>query len=190
MSVEDKYMSRSTTKPTKWHVRPAKTLVSLGIHPVWSESSLSAWRSLRSLATHWTHSEDWSDWADAQADLSLNWAQRSLFWFCRVAALTKFMGQGIAKPTKRVTSKVSDQTAHPLSLISTRWSFVSSAIHTPEHQVKTKGLKCSLDVFHFFLVHIFELRHDKTCLREFPTRPDSNRPVQPQKLARVLKFRL
>ena len=30
------------TKPTKWHVRPAKTQISLGIHPVRSESSLSA----------------------------------------------------------------------------------------------------------------------------------------------------
>ena len=28
------------------------------------------------------------------------------------------------------------------------------------------------------------------CLRESPTRPDINRPAQPQKLARVLKFRL
>ena len=46
------------TKPTKWHVRPAKTQISLGIHPVWSESSLSAWRKLGSLATHWAHSED------------------------------------------------------------------------------------------------------------------------------------
>ena len=26
--------------------------------PVWSKSSLSAWRKLRSLATHWAHSED------------------------------------------------------------------------------------------------------------------------------------
>ena len=33
-------------------------------------------------------------------------------------------------------------------------------------------------------------RHDITCLQEFPTRPDTNRPAQPQKLARVLKFRL
>ena len=30
------------TKPTKWHVRPAKTHISLGIRPVWSESSLCA----------------------------------------------------------------------------------------------------------------------------------------------------
>ena len=30
------------TNPTKWQVRPAKTQISLGIHPVLSESSLSA----------------------------------------------------------------------------------------------------------------------------------------------------
>ena len=56
------------TKPTKWHVRPAKTQISLGIRPVWSESSVrmkkawnlsyplnlqSAWRKLGTLATHW-----------------------------------------------------------------------------------------------------------------------------------------
>ena len=39
-------------------VRPVKTQISLGIRPVWSESSLSAWRNLGSLATHWVHSED------------------------------------------------------------------------------------------------------------------------------------
>ena len=37
---------------------PAKTQISLGIRPVWSESSLFAWRKLGSLATHWVHSED------------------------------------------------------------------------------------------------------------------------------------
>ena len=40
------------------------------------------------------------------------------------------------------------------------------------------------------LILLFEPRHDKTCLREFPTRPDTQRPAQPQPLARVLKFRL
>ena len=40
------------------------------------------------------------------------------------------------------------------------------------------------------LQYIYEPRHDKMCLREFLTRPDTNRPAQPQKLARVLKFRL
>ena len=51
-------MSCLMTKPTKWHVHPAKTQISLVTHPVWSESSLSAWRKLGSLATHWVHSED------------------------------------------------------------------------------------------------------------------------------------
>ena len=46
------------TKPTKWHVCPAKTQISMGICPVWSESSLSAWRKLGSLAFHWAHSKD------------------------------------------------------------------------------------------------------------------------------------
>ena len=39
-------------------VRPAKTQISEGIRPVWSESSLSAWRKLGSIATHWAHCED------------------------------------------------------------------------------------------------------------------------------------
>ena len=46
------------TKPTKWHVSLAKTQISLGIRPVRSESSLSAWKKLGSLATHWALSED------------------------------------------------------------------------------------------------------------------------------------
>ena len=39
-------------------------------------------------------------------------------------------------------------------------------------------------------LNIIEPRHEKTCLQEFPTTPDTNPPAQPQKLARVLKFRL
>ena len=45
-------------KTNKVSVRLAKTQISLGIRPVWSDSSLSAWRNLGFLATHWTHSED------------------------------------------------------------------------------------------------------------------------------------
>ena len=45
-------------KTNKVAVCPAKTRISLGIRPVWSESSLSTWRKLGSLATHWAHSED------------------------------------------------------------------------------------------------------------------------------------
>ena len=39
-------------KTNKVTVRPEKTQISLGIRPVWSESSLSAWRMLGPLATH------------------------------------------------------------------------------------------------------------------------------------------
>ena len=39
-------------------VRPAKTQISLGIRPVWPESSLSAWKNIGSLATHWAHNSD------------------------------------------------------------------------------------------------------------------------------------
>ena len=45
-------------KTNKLSVCPAKTQMSLGIRPVWSESSLSAWGNLWSLAVHWTHSDD------------------------------------------------------------------------------------------------------------------------------------
>ena len=54
-------MTQCMTKPTKWHVRPAKTRISQGICPVWPESLLFAWRKLGSLATDWAHSRDWSD---------------------------------------------------------------------------------------------------------------------------------
>ena len=46
----------SRDKTNKVSVRPVKTQISLGIRPVWSESSLSAWRNLVPLATHWAHS--------------------------------------------------------------------------------------------------------------------------------------
>ena len=74
------------TKPTKLHVRPAKTQISLGISPAWSESSLFAWRKLGSLLTIWAHSKDWSDWGDAQTDLSLCWAHMSFCRFCHALA--------------------------------------------------------------------------------------------------------
>ena len=48
-------MSCDMTKPTKW-VCAQRTQISLG--PVWSQSLLSAWRNLGSLAIHWAHSED------------------------------------------------------------------------------------------------------------------------------------
>ena len=59
-------------------VCPAKTQISLGIRTVWPESSLCAqWVAKEPSFLH-KDSEDWSDLADAQADLSLCWAQSFL----------------------------------------------------------------------------------------------------------------
>ena len=81
-------------KTNKVTVRRATTQISLGIRPVWSESSLSAWRNIGPLDTYWAHSEDsYSDWADAQA--CPGWSESSLgahsfCWFCHVAAQITF----------------------------------------------------------------------------------------------------
>ena len=47
-------------KTNKMNMRPTNTQISLGIRPVWSESSLSqsAWRRFGSLAIHWVHCKD------------------------------------------------------------------------------------------------------------------------------------
>ena len=72
-------------------VRPAKTQISLGIRPVWSEFSLCAqWVAKNPSFLH-ADSKDWSDWADAQADPSLCWAHMPFCWFCPEAAQMWFL---------------------------------------------------------------------------------------------------
>ena len=51
-STDLKHLSRGTAFPTRLHVRPAKTPISLRNRTVWSESSLSAWWRFGSLATY------------------------------------------------------------------------------------------------------------------------------------------
>ena len=60
--------SCSTTKPTKWHVRPAKT-------------------SLGPKVFSCGQGRFWSDWAAAQADSSLRWAHRSFCFCCAQAEI-------------------------------------------------------------------------------------------------------
>ena len=61
------------TKLTKW-VCAQRRQISLGIRPVWSESSLCAqWVAKDPRFLH-ADSEDWSDWADVHAGLRLRWA--------------------------------------------------------------------------------------------------------------------
>ena len=71
------HLGRLMTEPTKWHVYPGKTQTSLGIQPVWSESSLSAWRKLGPLAPNWADRED-SDQTGWMPRLIWGFAQRTL----------------------------------------------------------------------------------------------------------------
>ena len=68
-------------KTNKVTVRPVKTQISLGICPVRSESSLSAWRAGVLSYPLSAQRRLWSDWADAQADLSLRWAHTHFVGF-------------------------------------------------------------------------------------------------------------
>ena len=67
---------RSTTKPTKWAVRPAKTRIKPR-HP----PSL-----IRVFAVPWKSSGPYSEDVDAQADLSLRWAHISFCCFYHALA--------------------------------------------------------------------------------------------------------
>ena len=80
-------LSHLMRKPTNWHVHPAKTQISLGIRPVRSESSLSAWRKLGSLATHWAHTKE-SDQTGRMPRLIWVFAGRTCHFvdFCHEAA--------------------------------------------------------------------------------------------------------
>ena len=123
------------TKPTKGHVRQAKTQISLDIRSVWSVFAVR-------LKKHWTLSYPlspqrrlWSDWADAKADLSLRWAHVILLvlsWhgstrlFCSsFSRLTKWLEDVFEPGLEKMclmsyaNNKGADQPAHPRRLIST-----------------------------------------------------------------------
>ena len=69
-------------KTNKMSVRPAKTQISLGIRPVWSESLLCAqWVAKDPKLSACRQRRLWSDWVDAQADLSLRWAHSHFVGF-------------------------------------------------------------------------------------------------------------
>ena len=63
-------------------VRPAKTQISLGIRPVWSESSLCAQWVAKDPSFLHADSEDWLDWANAEYSLGV----QSFCCFCHEAA--------------------------------------------------------------------------------------------------------
>ena len=118
---------------TKWHVRPAKTLISLGIHPVWSETSLSAWRKLGSSVTHWAHSKD-SD--------QTGWMPRLIWVFAgrTVILLVLSWGGSNLKHTKV-------KTARAIVFINNVWVFVGFEIkHKPTVKLSFETYRYELTV--------------------------------------------
>ena len=84
------HLSRLMTKPTKWHVRPAKTQISLGrclgICPVWSVFAVRVkkpWVLSYQMSAQRSH---WSEWADGQGWSESSLGAQSFCWFCHEAA--------------------------------------------------------------------------------------------------------
>ena len=71
LQIIHSYWIRRTTKPTKWHVRPAKTQISLSIHPVWS---VFAVRSMGSKDPNFLH-------ADSEDSDQTGWILRLIWVF-------------------------------------------------------------------------------------------------------------
>ena len=106
-------------KTNKMHVHLAKIQIGLGIRPVWSEPSLSAWRKLRFLATHWADSED-SDQTGRMPGLI--W----VFVGCTCHFVGFVLRQLIFKYKVAISNRTSDEIAY-------RWDYDcgSSWISTP-----------------------------------------------------------
>ena len=62
-------MNQRMTKPTKWHVRPAKTQISLCIRSNWSESSLSG-RMKKECVLSYPYSAMWRSWLSEHLNTS------------------------------------------------------------------------------------------------------------------------
>ena len=108
-------------KTNKVGVRPAKTQISLGIRPVWSESSLSAWRKLGYLATHWAHSED-SDQTGRMPRLIWVFAGRTL-------ALFVLSCRGSDESKHKINRTLSSYTANVLRICDSRASYLKLRIY-------------------------------------------------------------
>ena len=161
--------------------RQTKTQISQGIRPVWSASSLSACRKLGSLATHWAHSED-SDQTGCMPRLIWVFAGRTVILFV-LSWDGSYLSETLDTDNER---PIIQFYGNGLPFIPINDS-ANMCTRFPSIAIFCIVISAQISKFSTGEV-IFEPRHDKTCLREFPTRPDTNRPEQPQKLAWVLKF--
>ena len=82
----NKKMSCLITKPTIWPVCPRKTQISLGFHPVWSESSLCALRIAKDPRLLHADSKDSDPTEQKPGRSESSLGAQSFCWFCHEAA--------------------------------------------------------------------------------------------------------
>ena len=115
-------------------VRPAKTQISLGIRPVWSESSLSAWRKLGFLTTHWAEHTAKTDQTGRMPRLIWVFAGRTLI------LLVLSWGGSFAQHSATLASSLdqSDKKSVKCIILSKLWQGV-------QFKIKFKGKKQTLE---------------------------------------------
>ena len=105
-----KYVSRDMTKPTKWMC--AQRRLSLDIRPVWSESSLSAWRKLGSLVPIKPTARTLIRLGGCPGWSESSLGAQSLCWFCHVARLMYTLSTGLPRNNVRKLSETSWNIQH------------------------------------------------------------------------------
>ena len=93
-------LSRIVTKPTKWHVRSAKTQT-----PSLIRVFAVCLKKARILSYPLsTQRRLWLDWVHAQADMSLRWMHMPFRWFCHDAAQMNYFKYSKKDVTKNNSS--------------------------------------------------------------------------------------
>ena len=117
-------------------------LISLGIRPVWSVFAVH-------MKKHWVYSYPlraqrrlWSDWADAQADLSLRWAQMSFCGFYHAMAQICFSVEGVIGKNQIATSISSLYNTKPSSTAPVTCQPDPHRVWDSGSLTGTVGLKC------------------------------------------------
>ena len=142
-------MSRSTTKLTKWPVRPAKTHVSLGTRPVWS---VFAVRLMEVLGPH----------------LPIKRISKTLI---RLGGCTGWTGYSLGHMSFFPVQKSSNALPCMQYAYALPFSMRQKMLRASKYR-NTNSLIISTQNTGFTPEQcIIEPQHDKTCLREFPTRP-------------------
>ena len=114
-------------------MHPAKTPISLSIHPVWSESSLFAWRKVGSLATHWAHGEESDQVFAGGTCYFVGFVMLQLFWDLLLEC-NKYLSHLMTKPKKWSVCPAKTQIS-----LGIRWAKDPSFLHADSEDTDQTG---------------------------------------------------